>query len=339
MGHHDHKGLKNMGLALATTLAIGFGPVAGFAAEFKMKLGTATVNDVQTFAIEQLASRIAERSEGRIETETYPAAQLGSNARMIEGLQLGTLELYIGPSAYLGGVDPRFQVADAPGIFQSYEHMQKVFSDPDFRSRYLALAEDKGLVGIALFTYGPTAFATNKPVTKLSDFDGLKLRVLGSKIEREAAAKMGATAVPIDFSEVVSSLQQNAIDGMKSGMPAFTSLSLFNIVKDVTLTNEAVLSEVAMVSKVWWDKLPADLQAIILEEAQALEPVLYQYVLDAQQKSFDKWEAEGGTLHKLSDADQAEMMSRLSTVASDVLGEGATAEMFQLVLDTAKRNE
>ena len=126
---------------------------------------------------------------------------------------------------------------------------------------------------------------------------------------------------------------------MKSGMPAFTSLSLFNIVKDVTLTNEAVLSEVAMVSKVWWDKLPADLQAIILEEAQALEPVLYQYVLDAQQKSFDKWEAEGGTLHKLSDADQAEMMSRLSTVASDVLGEGATAEMFQLVLDTAKRNE
>lgn len=225
-----------------------------------MKLATATVNDVQTEAIKRFAARVEERSEGRIKTELYPAAQLGSNARMIEGLQFGTVEFYTGPAAYLVGVDSRFQVTDLPAIFEDARHAQRVFSDPTFRETFLNLGADKGLVGLGTYIYGNTAFATAFPGDTVEAFNGKKLRVLASKVERKGVELMGATAVPIDFSEVATALQQGTVDGMKSSPPAFTSLKLYDIVKHITATEDGVMGEVMMVSKIWWDTLPEDLK-------------------------------------------------------------------------------
>ena len=305
-----------------------------------VKLATATVNDVQTEAIKRYAARIEKRSNGRIKTELYPAAQLGSNARMIEGLQLGSIQVYVGPPAYLVGLDQRFQVLDSPSVFTDFEHAARTIRDPEFRDTFLALGERKGLKGVSLFLYGQTSYATRAPLRTLRDFQGKKVRVLSSQMEREVTGQLGAVAVPMDFSEVVPALQQGTIDGVKTGMSVFTSLKLYDIVKYVTETHEAIIPEVMMVSKRWFDAQPADIKAILLEEGKALEPELNEWTLNAQAAARKLWQEKGGEVITLSAADHAEMIRRLAGVANDVYKERPPEKkLYELLLKVAQANK
>lgn len=308
------------------------------AAEFTMKLGTATVNDVQTYAMEQYAKRVEDASGGRIETELYPAAQLGSNARMIEGMQLGTLEFYTGPTAYFVGVDPRFQVTEAPGIFRDAEHAQQVYSDPEFREAFLSLGEDKGLVVLGMYPYGTTSFATKFAPTSPDAFNGQKVRVMASELERKATAVLGATAVPIDFSEVTTALQQGTIDGVKTSVKVFTSLQLYDIVDHVVATEEGVLGELLVVSGVWFNSLPKDLQKVLREEARALEPELWKYAIADQEQAYKDWEANGGTVHRWSSEQRAKVVAEMREESVELLRSNSqTEEMFDLMLKVADK--
>lgn len=168
----------------AAAFALAAQPQTANAKPMIMKLGTATVNDVQVEAIKRFAKRVEKRTNGKIKGKIFPGAQLGSNARMIEGLQLGTLEVYVGPPAYLVGVDPRFQILDVPGIFTDMQHAWRTIQDEEFRKVFLALGMKKGLVGVSLFIYSPTSFATKVPIRTLADFKGKKLRVMASEMEQ-----------------------------------------------------------------------------------------------------------------------------------------------------------
>lgn len=304
-----------------------------------VKLATATVNDVQTEAIKRYAARIEKRSNGRIKTELYPAAQLGSNARMIEGLQLGSIQVYVGPPAYLVGLDQRFQILDSPSVFTDFDHAARTIRDPEFRDTFLALGERKGLKGVSLFLYGQTSYATRAPLRTLQDFQGKKVRVLSSQMEREVTGKLGAIAVPMDFSEVVPALQQGTIDGVKTGMSVFTSLKLYDIVKYVTETHEAIIPEVMMVSKRWFDAQPKDIQQIMVEEGKALEPELNAWALKSQNEAAGVWKEHGGEIFKLSAEDQADLAQRLTRVAGEVYqSRPAEKEFYELLLKVAAKH-
>jgi TRAP-type C4-dicarboxylate transport system substrate-binding protein len=326
-------------LIAATAACLGALGLAGPAlAQTTMKLATATVNDVQVEAIKYFGAKVEARSNGRIKAEYYPGAQLGSNPRMIEGLQLGTIEVYVGPPAYMVGLDSRFQVMDAPGVFDDMEHFYRVSQDKAFRDAFLALGEPKGVKGVSLFVYSPTSFATRQPVRTLADFQGKKLRVLAAKLEREAVARLGATAVPIDFSEVVSALQQGTVDGMKSGLSVFTSIKIYDVVKYATTTHEAMIPEVMMVSKPWFDRQPDDIKKIIVEESAAMERHLFDWTSKAQVDATKTWKEKGGELIALSEVDRKEMMQRLAQVADTVLAEKADdKKMFDLLKQAVER--
>lgn len=316
-----------------------FGMPAAAQKVINVKLATATVNDVQTQAIERYAKRLEERSQGRIKTELYPAAQLGSNARMIEGVQLGSIQVYVGPPAYLTGLDSRFQILDSPSVFSDSEHAQAVMSDPEFRDTFLGLGEKKGLKGVSLFLYGQTSYATRDPLRTLADFKGKKIRVLSSEMERKLTGQLGAVAVPMDFSEVVPSLQQGTIDGVKTGLAVFTSLKLYETVKYVTDTREAIIPEVMMVSKRWFDAQPDDIKKILIEEGRALEPELNAWALNSQEEAAKTWTDHGGEIFKLSADDQAELNKRLVSVAAEVYGNNsAENELYQLLLKVADKH-
>jgi len=307
--------------AAALSGLILIGQVSAVQAQVVMKLATATMNDAQEKAIRVFGAAVEKRSGGRIKAEYYPGAQLGSNQRMIEGIQLGTIEVYVGPPAYLVSVDSRYQVLDAPGLFKDAEHFFRVSQDDDFRKQLLGLGDSKGIKGLSLFMYGPTAVASRAPIRTLADFKGKKIRVLASKLERESMNKLGATAVPIDMSEVSSALQQGTVDGMKSSVLIFSAVKLFDIVKFVTMTNEAIIPEVLVVGKPWFDSQPQDIQKILVEEGKAMERELFDWTIAAHAKAETTWKEKGGEVIQLSAADREKMMADLSTVASDVLSE------------------
>ena len=118
----------------ALSLILTGGLAAGVAvAQPVMKAGTATINDVQHEYLKRFAERIAKQAPQKLKVEVYPAEQLGNNARMLEGLTLGTVEAVIGPPEFIVGVDPRFQIVGAPGLVKDMQHAVRLTQDAKFR--------------------------------------------------------------------------------------------------------------------------------------------------------------------------------------------------------------
>jgi len=322
-------------VVMGIALMLGVAPAA--AQTYTLKIGNATLNDVQHEWQKRWGARVEKRAGGRIKVEIYPASQIGSIPRMIEGLQLGTLEAWIGPPEFIVGHDPRFQVLGAPGIFADMEHAYRVLADSKFRDTVLSLGEAKGMKGVSLIVYGPTTYATRKPVRKLDDFKGLKIRVFASPMQTLAVARLGATAAPMPLDEVFPALQRGAIDGNRTGITISTTFKYYDILKTVTETHEAMIFSIAMVSKLWYDKLPPDLQKVLAEEGEAVQKELFDWTVDFNNKGRQTWREKSGELIKLSPADQAEMIKRLSTVGDEVVAsQPRVKEVYDLMVQTAK---
>jgi TRAP-type transport system periplasmic protein len=309
------------------------------AADFVMKFGTATANESQHQFIKFFKEAIEKASNGRIEVGVYPASQLGPIPRMIDGLQLGTIETYIGPADFYVGVDPRFGVFSAPMLFKNNDHASATVLDPSINQYILDLGIPKGLVGIGTFGLGASNYAAKSPILKLSDFSGKKLRVNATAMEREKMRRLGATAVPMPLNEVLPSLQRGVIDGTMSGTSVFVSFKFNEVVKVITVTNDTMLVSLAVVSKVWLDKLPPDLRKLVIDTGRET-----QIKTNAWEKEFTKsltkaWNDMGGQFHTLPADELAKMASLLKSVGDDASkDQPAVLELLQRVRGVAAKH-
>jgi TRAP-type C4-dicarboxylate transport system substrate-binding protein len=234
---------------------------AGEAGTFHLKCATATINDVQHELCKRYIARLEQRSNGTIQGQVFPASQHGSIPRMIEGVQLGTIEAWVGPPEFLVGIDPRFQALTAPYLFKDVDHAYRVINDREF----LAMVEGKSIKGAGLVIYGPAGFNTRVPVHAPNDLRGKKIRVLATPIETAMMTALGATGVPMPLGEVLPALQQGALDGAETSLTVLVTFKYYDVAKWYVKTDHYVITAMLAVSKKWYDPLPVTLQAIVLE--------------------------------------------------------------------------
>jgi len=308
------------------------------AAQTVMKVGTATINDVQHEYLKRFSERIARQAPGKLKVEVYPAEQLGSNPRMLEGLTLGTVEGVCGPPEFIVGVDPRFQIVGAPGVVRDMQHAVRLTQDAKFRDALFGFGESKGIKGIGLVMYGANAWATRKPVKSLADFKGLKIRVLASPMHTVPLERIGATGVPMIPSEAVQAIASGAIDGNRTGMTLFIAFKYFDIVKNVTqVDGDGMIFSMFYISKKWFDGLPKDVQQLVLDTSKALEPELNQYSVDLNIKAESDWKARGGEIHKVTGPDQVEFEKRMHAAADEVANKNPRIkDAYNLMVERAK---
>jgi len=308
--------VRVLGLA-AVVLA---GATGGAAAQtVVMKLATATLNDAQHEWMKRFAAKIQQNSNGRIKPEVYPASQLGAIPRMIEGTQLGSIQAWIGPPEFLVGLDQRFELLSVPGILQDDQHAVKVVNDAAFMKEFLAVGTNKGLIGASMFLTGPTAFAMRTPARTLADFRGKKIRVLASPFQMEQMTRLGATGVPLSLGDVLPALQQGTLDGAFGSLPVFAALQYHGTTKYMTETGQSYIFSAAMLSKRWFDGLPADLQTAVMKTADEAQKETLPWSLDFLVSQRKAWAEKGGEVINLSAADKAELMKKLSTVGDDIV--------------------
>jgi TRAP-type C4-dicarboxylate transport system substrate-binding protein len=283
-----------------------------------MKLSTATINDTQHEWMKRFAAAVEKDSGGRIKGELYPASQLGAIPRQIEGVQFGAVQCWVGPPEFLVGVDERYEALSAPGLFSGRSQYQHTIEDPTVLDLMLGLGGNKGLVGGGIFPIGPSSIDTRKPVRRLADYSGLKIRVLASPFQLELIKRMGGSPVAMTLGDVLPALQQGAIDGTLTTMTQYTTLHYVDAAKYVVATGQPYVTSTAVLSKKWIDGLPPDLQKIVRDDAAQVSkdivPFVYEF-FDAQSKI---WLDQGGNIASLPPADQAEMMSKISSIADDL---------------------
>jgi len=324
--------------AFAGAVALTLGAAQAQDKVYEMKLSTPTIHDVpDTFAANFLAA-VEKDSGGRIKGQVYPASQLGSIPRQIEGTQFGSIQCAVIPPEFFVGVDQRYEVLAAPGLVNSFAQGQKLAADPAVIKLMLSLGANKGLHGVGLFMAEPSDVISKEPIRHLADFKGKKLRTFASKFQAEAWSRLGATPVAMSLGDVLPALQQGAIDGAVAGMGPFTHMHFNDAAKYITMTNQPAIFIIADVSKKWYDSLPPDLQKIIDKDG-AEQSIAIDSVATALHKKADAaWTASGGEEINLPPDEQAQMMKTLSSVGTDVSKSNPQlAEAYKIVTDAAAR--
>jgi len=307
---------------------------------YVMKVTTPTINDGPHLLAKNFAAAVERDSGGRIKSEVYPASQLGSIPRQIEGVQFGAIQAAVIPPEFFVGIDERFEVMAAPGLVNSIEHGQRLAADPAVLKLMLSLGADKGLHGVGMFIAQPSSLVSKDAIRHLADFRGKKIRIFASAFQSEWVNRLGATPVAMTLGDVLPALQQGAIDGAVAGITVFSAFHYQDAAKYVTEINQPQIFLMLEISKKWYDSLPPDLQQIVdkdgAKETVAIDPA----VIDLFNKARQAWTAKGGELISLPAAEQAKMLQTLSSVGDDVSkSKPALGAAYQIVAAAAKRTQ
>ncbi len=305
---------------------------------FVMKITLPTINENVHQYAKNLAARVEKDSGGRIKAEVYPASQLGSIPRQIEGVQFGAIQCAVIPPEFFSGVDERFEVVSAPGLVDSIEQGMRLAADPAVLKLMLGLGANKGLHGAAMFAALPSFLISKKAVRHLADFKGKKIRVLASEFQTTALERLGATPVAMTLADVLPGIQQGTIDGAISGMPVFTSMQYEDAAKYVTRTGQPFIFIMVEMSAKWLESLPPDLQRVVneaaAEESVAINPVSTDFFNNSQKE----WVQKGGEMINLPPDEQSAMMASLASVAEDVSKRKPDVHAaYEIAVDAAKR--
>ncbi|MCG6875086.1 MAG: TRAP transporter substrate-binding protein [Betaproteobacteria bacterium] len=325
-------------LAAATILSAASWIAPVHAADYTMKIGLGTMNDIQHQWANWMKEGIEARSKGRIEVKVFPRNQLGTIASQIEGLQLGTVEAFIAPADFFAGVDPRFGVFSIPLLFKNPAQAEKVLLDPETNEAIMGLGADKNLQVVSVTTYAFAHYFGKEPLRTLDDFKGKKLRVNATDAERAKMRAFGATAVPMDLGEVVPGLRQGVIDGTMSATAVYVIFKFYDIAKVLTEVDDTMIISTGAVSRPWLAKLPPDLRQIVIEEGAKLQPrtMARSRELDAGMRK--KWAEVGGSFVKLPAADQAKVRSLLAHIGDDVTkGNPAVSGFYKQLKSTSAK--
>ena len=333
---------KSVALAAgAAVLSLGVVSGPARAADDKaivMKISMPTIHDAINEYGTMLAADVEKDSGGRIKGEVYPASQLGSIPRQIEGTQFGSIQVVAMPPEFFVGVDERFEVLTAPGLVDGLDQGVKLSADPAVQKVMLSLGANKGLHGIALFAPGPSGVITKTGIRHLADFKGKKIRIFASDFQSVAFTRLGATPIAMTLGDVLPALQQGAIDGAVAGMAVFSPMHYQDAAKYVTETNQPFIFAIVEVSKKWYDGLPKDLQEIIDRDGAKVGQEIRPIEIEAYNAQRKDWLANGGETISLPPDEQAAMMETLGSVAEDVSKtKPAVHDAYETILAEAKK--
>lgn len=248
---------------LLTTLALLLGSSA-FAADYNFTFAHVLIDETPNGqAALAFEKEVEEKSDGRININVLPAAQLGGDVEIIEQLQMNLVQIAIPPTATLGNFEPRVQILDLPFLLPSQELMMKVLDGPAGR-KILDTLEGHDMHAVNFWGAGFRHMTNNvRPIEKPEDLKGIKMRTMQSPILLSTYRNFDANPTAMAYTEVYNGLQQSVIEGQENPIANITSKKFYEVQKYMTLTSNAYHGYAAIVNKQAWDSLPEDLQAVM----------------------------------------------------------------------------
>ena len=259
----------------ASGSASGSTSAAAACGEYAMKSGSTTPDThPYNLGMKRLNELLQEKTNGAVSVDHFGSSQLGGERDLIEGLQLGSVQMCCISTAPLSGFTDSFLVFDLPFIFETSEQARAVM-DSDVGTEILNSVEDQGLVGVCWFENGFRNVTNNvKPINKPEDLKGLKIRTMENQMHMAAFQIMGADPTPMAMGEVFTALQQGTIDGEENPVPIVESNKLDEVQKYNSLTGHLFSPAPVFISKDYYDGMPEEYQKAVMEAGK--ESVEYQ---------------------------------------------------------------
>ena len=204
---------------------------------------------------EAFVKTLSEASNGEWTGRQAAAGSLGGERDMIEGLQIGSVDLVITSTGPLGNFVPEVYVLDLPFLFRDYDHARTTL-DGNVGMELLNKMGDHDLVGLAWSENGFRHVTNSKREVKTpDDLQGLKLRTMQNKVHMAAFSGMGASPTPMAFPELFSALQQGVVDGQENPVTVISSSKFWEVQQYVSLTGHVYSPAIILASPSLWSNL------------------------------------------------------------------------------------
>lgn len=275
--------------------------------------------------MEFLAERVAEKSDGKLQVEIYPAQQLGTERQALELLQIGSLAMSKTSGGVMENFSPKIKALSLPYIFKGREHAYRV-QDSEVGKEILLESEKYLMRGLGYFDAGQRSFYTkDRPVNSPEDLEGLKIRVQESVMAINLVRALGAAPTPISYGELYTALQQGVVDGAENNPPSFYTSRHYEVCKYYSLNEHTAVPDILVIGTAAWNRLSPQEQ-IWLQEASD-EAIKFQRKLwvEAEQEALDAVEAAGVTIIR---PDKSTFIAKTKALLEEYKED---KEMFELI--------
>ncbi len=269
----------------------------------------------------RFAELVKERTQGKIIVQVNAEAALGDEQSVVEQMQFGGIDFTRASISSMGEFLPKMNVLQMPYLYTGPDHMWKVL-DGKIGDEFLDSFEEIGLIGLSWYDAGARNFYNSvRPVQKLEDLEGMKIRVQESRMMGRMVELLGASSVPLTYADVYSALQTGQIDGAENNWPSYESEHHYEVAKYMTVDEHTRVPEVQIISKATWEKLTPEYQSVIRQCAR--ESAEYERMLWSQrsEESRKKVIDAGCEVVELSPEEKLRFQEAVTPIYSEFCGD------------------
>jgi tripartite ATP-independent transporter DctP family solute receptor len=291
------------------------------AKKFVFKLGhTASPDHHYQVGSLKFAELVAKKTKGNVEIKVFPADQLGKQRQLVEGAQLGTVDMVLTSDVLLSGFEPLVGALNLPFLFKDMEHVSRVLEGPAGKKLDAALAK-KNLVVIAWWENGFRHITNSrKPINVPEDLKGLKIRVPEGNVFVETFNSYGASATPMSFGELYSALQLKTVDGQENPTTHVLTQKYYEVQKYLSITNHIHVAEPLLMSAKIYKTLPAEYQKALMEAGKEVAVWMMKEIGAKEAKEIEEIKKKGMIINTANAAAFKEASKKVYTKFEPVFG-------------------
>jgi tripartite ATP-independent transporter DctP family solute receptor len=325
------KGLGVGFLASSVLLAAGAAHAADIR-ERTLKFAFVNVKDhPHGLGAQKFADLVHQKSGGKITVRLFPSGTLGGDSVLLSSVQGGTVEITLMATGVLVGHFKEFVIFDFPFLFNNAEEADAVLDGP-FGKKLLNKLPEKGMVGLTYWDHGFRHITNSRrPITKMEDIQGLKIRVPQIPLYIDMFTTLGANATPLPWPELYPALEMEAVDGQENPVPSIEGSKLHEVQKYLSLTRHMYNPLVVLFSERVWGKLTPDERKLLEDAANEAKPYERQVSREADIKALEILKAGGMVVNEVAPAELARMREKLKPVVdkhAQQAGETLVKELF-----------
>jgi tripartite ATP-independent transporter DctP family solute receptor len=280
--------------------------------------------------MEKFAEIVAAKSGGKLKVALFPGGTLGGDQANVSAIQGGTLEMATMNSGILASQVKEFAVFDFPFMFESNAEVEAIVEGP-FGKKMHEKLKDKGLIGLAYFENGFRDITNSKrPIHKVEDLAGLKLRVIPNPINVDWVKALDANPVPLPFPELYAALEQKAIDGQENPVTVIDANKLYEVQKHVVLSHHQYNPQSVLISRKFWDSLQPAQQKVVADAAVEASKYQRQQARAQVDIAIGNMKKNGMQVTELPPAEIAKMRDKMRPVVAKhavTVGQDVVAEL------------
>ncbi|ORC37774.1 hypothetical protein B4O97_01875 [Marispirochaeta aestuarii] len=245
---------------------------------------------------------VEENSDGRIQVQVLHSGQLGGHRDYIEGLQMGSIQMAEINTSVLSAIDDQFMIFDLPYIAKSVEHEIRVIEGGVGERLSKALEDKTGIKIVGWMVRTPrSVYNSKRPIRTADDFNGIKIRVMESPVMMKTMELLGAKPVPLAATERYMALQTGVVDAAENSPPLIITEKEYEVTDYLSLTEHFVTPNIIAIDGKFLNKLPQDLQKVVLDAGKAAGKYAIQQDQDQLAGAIDTLKGLGMEVNAIPD--------------------------------------